>query len=251
MTALALDKVCKSYGRAEILKGVTLRVADGERHAIIGPNGAGKSTLFHVISGLTAPTAGEILLHDRPIGGLAPHLIARRGLSRSFQITNLFPRLSVFENVRCALLQVRGYGLSFWHLLGRCRALNEEVDILLQEIGLVHRRDALAGELSYAEQRALEIGMATAGDARVILLDEPTAGMSRAETEATVSLIRRLTEGRTLVMVEHDMAVVFELAERVSVLVEGQVLASDTPTAIRARADVQAAYLGTTLEDPA
>ncbi|MEM1299970.1 MAG: ABC transporter ATP-binding protein [Pseudomonadota bacterium] len=244
MSALSIQGVSKSYGRTKILRDVTLAIPASERHAIIGPNGAGKSTLFHVVSGLTSPTSGAVLLHGQPIGGLAPHLVARRGLSRSFQITNLFPRLSVFENVRCALLQARGYGLSFLHLLGRAKGLNAEAGELLESIGLANRRDVPAGGLSYAEQRALEIGVAVAGDARVVLLDEPTAGMSRTETEATVALIRRMTEGRTLVMVEHDMAVVFELAERVSVLVDGGILATGTPEAIRADPRVQEAYLG-------
>lgn len=244
MNALVLQNVEKSFGRAEILRGINLDVETGTRHAIIGPNGAGKSTLFNVVTGLTAPSTGEINLHGRSITGLPSHRIVRAGLTRSFQITNLFPRLSAFENIRCGLLQARGYGLSFWHLLPRAGALNEEADRVLAELGLAARRDLPAGLLSYAEQRALEIGLVLAGDARVVLLDEPTAGMSRDETEATVELIRRLTEGRTLVMVEHDMDVVFDLADRISVLVDGQVLATGLPEEIRADPQVQAAYLG-------
>ena len=244
MTALHLQDIAKSFGKTEILRGVSLDVAERSRHAIIGPNGAGKSTLFNVITGLTPATAGQTRLHGRTITGLPPHRIARLGLSRSFQITNLFPRLSAFENLRCALLQARGYGISFWHLLPQARALNEEADAALADLGLETRRDLPAGLLSYAEQRALEIGMVLAGQAKVVLLDEPTAGMSREETGATVALIRRLTEDRTLVMVEHDMDVVFELADRVSVLVEGRVLATGTPQEIRANPQVQEAYLG-------
>lgn len=246
MTALSLRDVAKSFGKAEILRDVSLDIAEGSRHAIIGPNGAGKSTLFNVITGLAPATNGDVRLFECSITGLAPHRIARAGLSRSFQITNLFPRLSAFENIRCALLQARGYGLSFWKLLPRARALNAEADVVLGDLGLTTRRDLPAGMLSYAEQRALEIGMVLAGDPRVVLLDEPTAGMSREETIATVALIRRLTNGRTLVMVEHDMDVVFELADTVSVLVDGKVLATGTPAEIRANPQVQAAYLGTT-----
>ena len=251
MTALSLRNVTKSFGKTEILRGVSLDVVPGACHAIIGPNGAGKSTLFNVITGLTAPTAGDIQLEGRDITGLAPHRIARRGLSRSFQITNRFPRLSVFENVRCALLHARGFGLSFWHLLPRARALNAEAEEIVDQIGLSARQNLPVGVLSYAEQRALEIAVTLAGDARVVLLDEPTAGMSRAEAETTVALIRRLTEGRTLVMVEHDMAVVFDLADRISVLVEGQVLATGTPAEIRANMAVQEAYLGKTSAETA
>ncbi|MFK7943030.1 MAG: ABC transporter ATP-binding protein [Paracoccaceae bacterium] len=244
MSALSLDKVSKSFGRTEILRDVSLHVPAGQRHAIIGPNGAGKSTLFNVVTGLTPSSSGEVRLQGQSISGQPPHRIARAGLSRSFQITNLFLRLSVFENLRCALLQARGYGLSFWHLLPYATALNAEADAMLEDLGLSHRRDLPAGLMSYAEQRALEIGIVLAGDASVVLLDEPTAGMSRAETSAIVGLIRRLTEGRTLIMVEHDMDVVFELAERVTVLVDGRVLATDTPAAVRANSAVQAAYLG-------
>lgn len=244
MTVLGLHNVAKSFGPAEILHGVSLDVASGERHAIIGPNGAGKSTLFNVITGVVRPSSGDIRLNGHSIAGLPPHQIAQAGLSRSFQITNLFPRLSVFENVRCALLKARGYGLAFWRLLPRARALNAEADAVLADLGLTHRRDVPAGLLSYAEQRALEIGVTLAGDASVILLDEPTAGMSRAETEVTIALIRRLTEGRTLVLVEHDMEVVFELAERVSVLVDGRILATGSPEQVRSDPKVQEAYLG-------
>jgi branched-chain amino acid transport system ATP-binding protein len=167
------------------------------------------------------------------------------GLSRSFQITSLFHRLSVFENVRCALLWSHGYRYSFWHLLGRQRELNEAARALLDRLNLAERAEVPAGMLSYAEQRALEIGITIAGGADVILLDEPTAGMNRSETERAVALIRQVTEGKTLIMVEHDMNVVFDLADRVSVLVYGRIIASDVPERIRANAEVREAYLGT------
>jgi branched-chain amino acid transport system ATP-binding protein len=167
------------------------------------------------------------------------------GLSRSFQITSLFTRMSVFENIRCGLLWSRNYGYSFWHLLPRQKALNEETDRVLESLNLQHRRNTPAGLLSYAEQRALEIAVTIVGGADVILLDEPTAGMSHSETEYAVALIRRVTEGKTLVMVEHDMSVIFGIADRITVLVYGQVIASDVPVAIRASRAVQEAYLGT------
>ncbi len=167
------------------------------------------------------------------------------GLSRSFQITSIFPRMTVFENIRCGLLWARGYGYSFWNLLGSRKALNLEAEALLERLNLASRRDLTAGLLTYAEQRALEIGITIAGGAEVVLLDEPTAGMSRGETDNMVKLIRSVTKGKTLLMVEHDMSVVFGLADRVTVLVYGQVIASDTPERIRANPAVQSAYLGT------
>src|SRR6185312_12820672 len=178
------------------------------------------------------------------VDGMPPHRINRMGLSRSFQITSIFHRMSVFENLRCALLWSRGYRYSFWSPLWRQRALNETAEFLLEDLNLKNRRDVRAGLLSYAEQRALEIGMTIAGGASVILLDEPTAGMSHSETEHAVALIRRVTHGRTLLMVEHDMRVVFDLADTVTVLVYGQVIASGPPAAIRANRAVQEAYLG-------
>ena len=243
--ALRLTDVKKSFGPTAVIMGVSLDVAAGSRHAIIGPNGAGKTTLFNLVSGRFPASAGRIELHGRRIDGLAPHEITRRGLSRSFQVTSIFSRLSVFENVRCGLLWSRGYRYSFWHLLARERALNEAAERLLADVNLESRRDIPAGLLSYAEQRALEIGITIAGGADTILLDEPTAGMSRSEADYAVALIRRVTRDKTLVMVEHDMSVVFDLADVVTVLVYGQVIASGPPAAIRASRAVQEAYLGT------
>ena len=242
--AIRLADVRKSFGATEIIRGVNLDIATGERHAIIGPNGAGKTTLFNLISGRFPITAGAIELRGRRIDALPPQRINRLGLSRSFQITSIFPRLTVFENLRCALLWSRGYRYSFWHLLPRQRGLNEATEILLLDLNLAMRRDVPAGLLSYAEQRALEIGMTVAGGASVILLDEPTAGMSHSETEYAVALIRRVTEGKTLVMVEHDMRVVFDLADTITVLVYGNVIASGPPAEIRSNPAVQEAYLG-------
>jgi branched-chain amino acid transport system ATP-binding protein len=243
--AIRLKNVRKSFGATPIILGVSLDIRRGERHAIIGPNGAGKTTLFNLISGRFPVTSGTIELDGRPIDGLAPHDINRRGLSRSFQITSIFPRMTVFENVRCGLLWSRGYRYSFWHLLGAERQLNEAAERLLDDVNLQARRDVPAGLLSYAEQRALEIGITIASGADTILLDEPTAGMSRTEAKHAVALIRQVTESKTLVMVEHDMSVVFDIADVVTVLVYGQVIASDVPAAIRANRAVQEAYLGT------
>ncbi len=242
--AISLRQLSKRFGMTEILQAVDLDIVMGERHAIIGPNGAGKSTLFHLISGKYQPTAGRIHLNGADITGLAAYEISRLGLSRSFQITNVFPHLSVFENVRSALLWTRGYHYSFWHLIDLEDGLNDEADALLANIGLSTRRDIPAGILPYADQRALEIAMTVASGTDVVMMDEPTAGMSRHETEVMVALIRRMTEGKTLVMVEHDMGVVFDLADRISVLVDGRIIATDTPEAIRANPHVQDAYLG-------
>jgi branched-chain amino acid transport system ATP-binding protein len=243
--AVDLSGVTKRFGRTEIIRGVDLAIPRGERHAIIGPNGAGKTTLFNLISGRFPLSSGTIAVNGKSIAGLAPQEINRLGLSRSFQITSIFPRMTVFENIRCGLLWSRGFRYSFWHLLGAQKALNEEADRLLERLKLSDRRNLPAGLLSYAEQRALEIGITIAGGADIILLDEPTAGMSNSETEAAVELIRGVSEGKTLIMVEHDMSVVFGLADRISVLVYGAVIASDVPAAIRGNAAVQEAYLGT------
>ena len=242
--ALELQGVRKRFGRTEVIRGVDLAVARGERHAIIGPNGAGKSTLFNLASGRFPVSDGRILLNGADVTRLRPHQITRRGLSRSFQVTNIFPNLSVFENLRCASLWSLGYRYAFWRALSGLADARGRAEEVMERIGLARRRDTLAGVLSYAEQRALEIGITIAGGAEVILLDEPTAGMNRSETAAAVALIRKVTEGKTLVMVEHDMGVVFDLADRVSVLVYGELIASGAPAAIRANPQVQEAYLG-------
>ena len=238
------------YG-TEIIRGVNLTVTQGERHAVIGPNGAGKSTLFNLISGRFGVSTGAILLNGGDLAGLKPFEINRRGLARSFQITNIFANLSVFENIRCAVLYPLGYKYSFWKALSTLKDANARADEVLERIGLKKRRDVKAALLTYAEQRALEIGITIAGGADVILLDEPTAGMSRSESDQAVELIRKVTAGKTLIMVEHDMSVVFGLADRISVLVYGEVIATDVPEKIRSNAAVQEAYLGTSLTDGA
>jgi branched-chain amino acid transport system ATP-binding protein len=242
--AIELRNVEKSFGITSVIRDVTLSVAQGERHALIGPNGAGKSTLFNLISGYMKPTSGSILMRDDVISGLAPYQINRRGLSRSFQVTNVFANMSVWENIRCAVLWAAGHRYAFWKNIENLSEVRERTAQILNDISLVQRRDVPAGLLTYAEQRALEIGVTIAGGASVILLDEPTAGMSHAETERAVALIRRLTDGRTLLIVEHDMSVVFGLADRISVLVYGKIIASGTPQEIRNNPKVKEAYLG-------
>ena len=247
--ALELRDLRKNFGKTEIIRGVNLAVAPGERIAIIGPNGAGKSTLFNLISGRFAPTSGDVILNGQRINGMAPYEINRQGLSRSFQITNIFPKLSVFENLRCGVLWSMGYKYTFLRFLSSLHDANQRAKELMEMIKLDKKRDVLAMNLTYAEQRALEIGITIAGGANVILLDEPTAGMSKTETTRFISLIKQVTEGRTLLTVEHDMGVVFGLADKIAVVVYGEVIAFDTPDKVRASARVQEAYLGSSVAD--
>ncbi|MDR6215191.1 ABC transporter ATP-binding protein [Paracidovorax wautersii] len=245
--ALELRDLRKSFGRTEIIRGANLAVAPGERVAIIGPNGAGKSTLFNLISGRFGASSGEVLLNGQRIDGKAPYEINRMGLSRSFQITNIFPKLSVFENLRCGVLWSLGYRYTFLRFLSSLRDANERAEQLMEMIHLDKKRDTLAMNLTYAEQRALEIGITIAGGANVILLDEPTAGMSKSETARFIHLIKEVTVGRTLLTVEHDMGVVFGLADKIAVVVYGEVIAFDVPEAVRANPRVQEAYLGSVI----
>jgi branched-chain amino acid transport system ATP-binding protein len=244
MGILTLTEVRKNFGETEIIRGVSLDIEQGEKHAIIGPNGAGKSTIFHLISGLYNVTAGTITFKQNEIQDMTPYEVSRLGLARSFQVTNIFARMNVFENVRCALLWSSGYRYSFWHLLGSQGEINDRAMEVLEQIGLKNKALFPAGELAYAQQRALELGIAIAGGAELVMLDEPVAGMSHSEASNAVDLIRRVTAGKTLIMVEHDMNIVFDLADRISVLVYGEIIASDKPENIRANARVQEAYLG-------
>ncbi len=245
--ALELRQVRKSFGKTEIIRSADLAVKAGERVALIGPNGAGKSTLFNLISGRMAPTSGQILLNGEAINGLKPYEVNRRGLARSFQVSNLFPRLSVFENIRCAVLWSMGEGYTFWRFLSKLDHVNARAEEVLDMIRLRRKRDVNVSLLTYAEQRALEVGVTIAGGGNVILLDEPTAGMSKSETANFVKMIREVTVGKTLLTVEHDMGVVFGLADRIAVLVYGEVIAFDTPENVRANECVKEAYLGSVL----
>jgi branched-chain amino acid transport system ATP-binding protein len=247
--ALELKDLRKSFGKTEIIRGVNLAVKHGERVAIIGPNGAGKSTLFNLISGRFGASSGDVLLNGTAINGMKPYEINRLGLSRSFQITNIFPKLSVFENLRCSVLWSLGYKYTFFKFLVNLHDANARANELLKMVNLEKKHDVLAVNLTYAEQRALEIGITIGGGANVILLDEPTAGMSKSETTRFIALIKQVTEGKTLLTVEHDMGVVFGLADKIAVVVYGEVIAFDTPAAVRANLRVQEAYLGSAVAD--
>lgn len=242
--ALSLKNLCKSFGPAKIINDVSLDIAKGERHAIIGPNGAGKSTLFNLISGLYTPTSGTVSLNGTLISGVPPFEINRMGLSRSFQVSNIFANMTVRENVRCGVLHSLGQGYAFWKSVTASKEVQDKTYEVLEHCSLVDKANTPAALLPYADQRALEIAITIAGGANVILLDEPTAGMSHSETDRAVELIRKSTEGKTLVIVEHDMGVIFDLADRISVLVYGEIIASAPPSEIRGDPKVREAYLG-------
>ncbi|MDM0066378.1 ABC transporter ATP-binding protein [Variovorax sp. J31P207] len=241
---LSLRGLRKSFGATEIIRGVDLELRPGERRALIGPNGAGKSTLFHLVSGNLAPTSGEVIFDGQRITGWAPQRINRLGLARSFQITNIFPKLTVFENIRLALMRHHERQYTFWRVIDRLAGLRAATETLLEKVRLQAQAQTLAGEMSYSEQRSLELAMTLASDPKAILLDEPMAGMSSEETHYTMELIREVTAGRALLIVEHDMDVVFALADRISVLVYGEVVATGTPDQIRNHQGVREAYLG-------
>ena len=246
MTAplLATDALSRAFGALSALNRVSLEIAPRERRAIIGPNGAGKTTLFNVITGQLAPTSGRILLDGAPIGGLAPHAVARRGISRSFQRNNLFPKLAVQENLRLAAA-VGAPGT--WDLLGsvtrRCGPLDRAREVA-EIVGLADRLGEPAGRLSYGEQRQLEVGVALATAPRLLLLDEPTAGMSPEETLRMTRMLEALPREVTLLIIEHDMDVVGSLADRVTVLHYGEVLTEGTFAQVKADPRVYEVYLG-------
>jgi branched-chain amino acid transport system ATP-binding protein len=246
--ALEIKGLKKNFGNTEIIRGVDLEVKAGERHAIIGPNGAGKSTFFHLISSRLPVTSGSIYLKGSDITGKKSYEINRMGLSRSFQVTNIFHKMTVFENLRCSVLWSLGYQYSFLKLISNLKDANQRAEEIMELIGLTKRRNRLAAELTYAEQRSLEIGITVAGGADVILLDEPTAGMSNSETDQAIELIRKVTQGKTLMMIEHDMSVIFQLADRISVLVYGQIIATGTPDEIHHSPIVREAYLGSSAD---
>lgn len=234
----------KAFGSLEIIRGVDLKISQGERHALIGPNGAGKSTMFGLLSGGIPISSGEVRLFDRVVSGEKPATISRLGLARSFQVSRIFPRLSVFENIRVAVFARWMPWSGMFRPAGTPRDANDRAHNLLDMVRLRQRRDVPAGALSYSEQRALELALTMAMDPKIIMLDEPTAGMSKEETDSTIDLIMNVSAGRTLVIVEHDMEVVFKVCDRISVLVYGQLVASDTPANVRANPAVQEAYLG-------
>jgi branched-chain amino acid transport system ATP-binding protein len=241
---LEVKNLHKDFSGLKVIFGIDLRLEEGDRHAVIGPNGAGKSTLFNLITGKYVPTRGRVLFDGQDITGFPPHRVARLGLARSFQITNIFRTMTVFQNVRNAVLSRKGIRYQIFSRLSGLTWVNDEVDSILSQIGLLDRRNVPAGELAHGQQRALEIGLTLAMDPKLILLDEPTAGMSSSESRDTVSLIERVTRGRTLVIVEHDMDVVFRIANRITVIYYGKVLASGPPEEIRNDQRVKDAYLG-------
>ena len=241
---LELKGIHKDFDGLQVLLDIHLGIQEGERHAIIGPNGAGKSTLFNLITGKYTPSKGRIFLKGEDITGANPFKLNRMGMARSFQITNIFRTMTVFENVRSAILSKNRIRYNLFSWLSKMDKVNRQTEKVLNEIGLLERKDYVAGKLSYGQQRALEIGLAIATEPELILLDEPTAGMSSEETREAVKLIERITKGKTLIIVEHDMEVVFRVADRISVLYYGQVLASGPPEKIRNDQKVKDAYLG-------
>jgi branched-chain amino acid transport system ATP-binding protein len=234
----------KSFGGFLAVSDVTLAVGDGQIAAIIGPNGAGKSTLFNLITGHLQPTTGRVIVNGRDITGVAPHRICGMGIGRSFQRTNIFPKLTVFENVQAAILAHRGTGRQFW---SRSEGLyRQESQELLASIGLAEEADAIAGTLAYGNQKQLELGIALASDPKILLLDEPTAGMSASETRDAIALLQRIARerGLTLLFTEHDMAVVFSIAQKIAVMHQGRIIADGSPGAVRVDAEVRRVYLG-------
>ena len=242
--ALRVERLRREFGGLIAVNGVTFAVAPGERRALIGPNGAGKTTLFNLISGELPPTAGRVYLAGEDVTGLPPHRLAALGLARTFQRNNLFLGLSVRENVRLAVQARRGVARQLWAPATGLAALADEADAVLADMGLAPRADARVRDLSYGEQRQLEVAIALASHPRVLLLDEPTAGMSPAETAAMTHTIGALPSAMTLLIIEHDMDVVFALADRITVLHYGEVLADGTPATVRANPRVAEVYMG-------
>ncbi|WP_047865313.1 ABC transporter ATP-binding protein [Rubrobacter aplysinae] len=250
MSLLELAGVCKSFGALAATNEVGFSVGAGERVAIIGPNGAGKTTLFNLISGELTPDSGTIKLGDRDITRWSPEKVAAAGLGRTFQRNSLFAESTVYENVRLSVQRKVGGGLRMLRSVERYRRLREETEEVLERVGLDERAGVVADELSYGEQRQLELGMALATDPEVLLLDEPAAGMSSAETGEMVEMLGGLPQEIALVLVEHDMDVVAALAGRIVVLNFGEVIADGTPEEVRQRPEVLAAYLGAPEETP-
>jgi branched-chain amino acid transport system ATP-binding protein len=241
---LRTDHLCRAFGSLVVTNDVNLAVAAGERHVIIGPNGAGKTSLINQIGGQLPPSSGRIFVKDTDITGWPPNRVSRMGVARTFQRNNLFQNLSVIENLRLAIDARRGRPLDFFTPVERHRALIERAQELMARVHLPADGRRLARNLSYGEQRQLEIGVALAGEPDLLLLDEPTSGMSPAETQRIIDLIASLPRTLAILMIEHDMKVVFSLADRITVLYYGEVLASGAPAEIQANARVREVYLG-------
>ncbi len=244
MNILETKGLYHDFSGLQVLFDINLQVQEGERHAVIGPNGAGKTTLFNVITGTYQPRRGQVFFKGKEITGARPHELTRLGMGRSFQITSTFNRLTTFQNIRLAILSKKGIRFRLFRKVDKMQDITKETDEVLKRINLDRERDMPAGVLSYGKHRSLEISLAMATDPDLVMLDEPTAGMSRDETHYAVELIRRLTEGKTVVIIEHDMDVVFSLADRITVLHYGQILATGPPVEIRQNQAVKDAYLG-------
>jgi branched-chain amino acid transport system ATP-binding protein len=244
MNILETKGLYHDFSGLRVLFDVNLQIKEGERHAVIGPNGAGKTTLFNVITGTYEPSKGEVFFKGKDITGLKPYELCRLGMGRSFQITSTFTNLTAFQNIRLAILSKDGVRFSLFRKVDKMKKITEEADEFLKRINLTAERNFPASALSYGKSRALEISLAMATDPELVLLDEFAAGMSRDETHNAVELIRKLTEGKTVVIIEHDMDVVFSLADRITVLHYGKILATGTPNEIRLNQDVKDAYLG-------
>ncbi len=247
--SLRVEEVSRSFGSLQALQGINLLVEPGERRAIIGPNGAGKTTLFHIISGTTPPSTGRVHLFGRDITHVPAHRRSLLGMSRTYQVTNLFPNLSVLDNVLLGIQAHRPMKLAMHRPRTSYRSLYSKADELLETWGLSEARDSIVRNLSYGEQRQVEILLALAGDPKVLLLDEPTAGLSTAETQTVSHLIRNLPADMSILLIEHDMDVVFDLVDNITVLHMGQFLAEGTPREIQADQSVTDIYLGTAGEE--
>jgi branched-chain amino acid transport system ATP-binding protein len=244
MNILETKDLRHDFSGLRVLFGIDLQIKEGERHAVIGPNGAGKTTLFNTITGTYHPSSGQVFFKGKNITGYKPHKLARIGMGRSFQITSTFTNLTAFQNIRLAILSKRGIRFNLFRNVDKMKDVTLETEKMLERVNLINERNVPASMLSYGKARALEISMALATDPELVLLDEFAAGMSRDETHNAVDLIRKLTEGKTVVIIEHDMDVVFSLADRITVLHYGKILASGTPAEIRVNQDVKDAYLG-------
>ncbi|MBW2062880.1 MAG: ABC transporter ATP-binding protein [Deltaproteobacteria bacterium] len=244
MNILETKELYHDFSGLEVLFDVNFELKEGERHAVIGPNGAGKTTLFNVITGTYKPARGQVFYKGRDITGEKSHQLARIGFGRSFQITSTFSRLTTFQNIRLGIMSKRGIRFKLFRKIDKMEAVTDETDEVLKRINLDAERNIPAELLSYGKHRSLEVTMAMSTDPDLVMLDEPTAGMSKDETHYAVELIRRLTEGKTMVIIEHDMDVIFSLADRITVLHYGRILATGTPEEIKDNQEVKDAYLG-------
>ncbi|MCB2189979.1 MAG: ABC transporter ATP-binding protein [Deltaproteobacteria bacterium] len=246
MSLLEVRAVSKSFGKLQAVSGLDLAINEGEVRCIIGANGAGKTTLFNLISGRLRPDSGEVKFAGKQISGMRPPQIVRRGLSRSFQVSNYFPNLSVFQNVRIAVLSRMRQSRIFYWPVSRLGPVNQRVTEILGDFGLLPLAQVIADKLSHGDRRKLEISLVVAQEPRMLLLDEPTAGMNSTETESTIQLIKDLVTrmGLTLLLTEHDMKVVFSLADKITFMHYGQVVCEGPPEQIKANQDVKEIYLG-------